>query len=107
MTQLPYIRLPRTAAAGLPLRVSPPWTWNALFIVGAATMAGLIGSWFAHIEVTGRARGILRPVSGIRALVARTDGTVAEVLIRSGDHVAAGSTVLLVPLVNFPLDHFP
>lgn len=80
--------------AGLPLRVSPPWTWTALSIVGAATMAALVGSWFAHIEVTGRARGIVRPVSGIRALAARTDGTVADVLIRSGDHVAAGATVI-------------
>lgn len=74
--------------------MSPPWTWTALIIVGLATMAALVASWFIHIEVTGRARGIVRPVSGIRALAARTDGTVADVLIRSGDHVAAGSTVI-------------
>jgi len=94
MTERLFMRPTRATAAGLPLRVSPPWTWTALFIVGVATIAALVGAWFAHIEVTGRARGILRPVSGIRALTAQTDGTVADVLIRSGDHVPAGTTAI-------------
>jgi len=94
MSELPFARFTRTTAAGLPLRVSPPWTWTALAIVGVATIGALIASWFIHIEITGRARGIVRPVSGIRSLAARTDGTVADVLIRSGDHVAAGTTVI-------------
>ena len=94
-TETAFSRSARTtAAAGLPLRISPPWTWAALVIVGVATIAALIAAWFAHIEVTGRARGIVRPVSGVRALAARTEGTVADVLIRSGDHVASGATVI-------------
>ena len=88
--------IPTAAAppAGLPLRISPPWSWSALVIVGAATAVALAASWIGHVEVTGRARGILRPVSGIRALVARTDGTVADVLVRSGDRVGAGTSIV-------------
>jgi len=57
-------------------------------------MAALAASWTMRVEVTGRARGILRPLSGVRALVARTDGTVSDVLLRPGDRVAAGTAVV-------------
>jgi multidrug resistance efflux pump len=80
--------------AGLPLRISPPWTWSALFVAGGAVLVALVGAWFAHVEVTGRARGIVRPLSGVRALVAQTDGIVSDVPIRSGDRVSGGTTVV-------------
>src|SRR5258708_2429673 len=82
------------ADGGLPLRISPPWTWSALIVIGMAVLAALVLSWLGHVEVTGRARGIVRPVSGVRALVAQTGGIVSDVLIRSGDHVMGGMTVV-------------
>src|ERR1043165_5257164 len=94
MPKLPLTGSTSVKTAGFPLRVSPPWTWSALIIVGAATMAALAASWTMRVEVTGRARGILRPLSGVRALVARTDGTVSDVLLRPGDRVAAGTAVV-------------
>jgi multidrug resistance efflux pump len=94
MTDRPFTGSLRASRAGLPLRISPPWTWTALVIIAVATVAALIASWFVHVETTTRARGIVRPAGGVRALVAQTDASVAEVLIRSGDHVEAGTTVV-------------
>jgi multidrug resistance efflux pump len=48
------------------------------------------------VEVNGRARGILRPSSGIRVVIAKLDGTVGQVEARSGQQVKAGDVLVRI-----------
>jgi membrane fusion protein len=75
------------------IRVSPPWTWVLLLallgLVGSAVAAALLGK----VEVNGRGRGILRPVSGVRVVIGSLDGTVARVEAHSGQSVRRGAVL--------------
>ena len=78
------------------VRVSPPWTWALLCVVVCGLGAALAASFVGEIEVTGRARGILRPTTGVRVLTSQLTGTVVAVEARSGDHVKPGATILRI-----------
>jgi multidrug resistance efflux pump len=78
------------------VRVSPPWTWALLWAVVAALAAALTASFVGSVDVTGRGRGILRPVSGVRVLTAQMTGTVVEIGARSGEQVKQGATLLRI-----------
>jgi membrane fusion protein len=78
------------------VRVSPPWTWALLVAALCGVGAALVVSFVGEVEVTGRARGVLRPTTGIRVLTSQSTGTVVEVLARSGDAVKAGATILRI-----------
>jgi len=78
------------------VRVSPPWTWALLWVVVCGVGAALVSSFIGRIEITSRARGILRPVAGVRVLTSQITGTVVGVDARSGDSVKSGATLLRI-----------
>jgi multidrug resistance efflux pump len=75
------------------VRVSPTWTWALLLALGGLLGTALAASIIGRVEVTGRGLGILRPRSGVRVVVARVDGTVAQVEAHSGQSVRAGTVL--------------
>lgn len=76
--------------------VSPPWTWALLWVLLTALGVALVISVVGSIEVNTRAVGILRPTSGVRALVSQVSGTVASVSRHSGEAIPAGGVVLQI-----------
>ena len=78
------------------VRVAPPWSWALLLALVSGLAAALLASIFGKVEVNGRGRGILRPSTGIRMLLARVDGTVGQVEARSGQRVKAGALLLRI-----------
>ena len=78
------------------VRVSPPWTWALLWVAVCGVATALVVSFVGEVEVTGRARGVLRPATGVRVLTSQSTGTVVEVDTRSGDEVKSGATVLRI-----------
>jgi len=88
-------RLSSEEGRGL-VRVSPPWTWALLWVVLAGVAASVVASFVGEFEVTGRARGILRPTVGVRVLTSQMTGTVVRVEAHSGQRVKAGATLLQI-----------
>lgn len=78
------------------VRVSPPWTWTLLAVVLSGLGTALLASFIGRVEVNGRGRGILRPRSGIRMVVAQLDGTVGRIEVHSGQRVKAGSLMVRI-----------
>jgi len=78
------------------VRVSPPWTWALLLVVLSGLGTALLASILGKVEVNGRGRGILRPRSGIRMVIAKVEGTVAQVEVRSGQEVRAGNLLVRI-----------
>jgi membrane fusion protein len=75
------------------VRVSPPWTWALLLALLSLLATALLASIFGRVEVNGRGRAILRPRSGIRVVVAKVEGTVGRIEVRSGQEVKAGDVL--------------
>ena len=84
------------------VRVSPPWTWTLLCVLLAAVAGAILAACLGRVEVNGRARGMLRPVGGVRLLAAQVGGTIAEVAVHSGQRVRRGERLLSInsPLVQ-------
>lgn len=82
------------------VKVSPPWTWTLLWILLAALGAALLGSFLGHVEVNGRGRGIVRPVTGVRMLVSQSAGVVGRTEVRSGQAVKAGTVLFQIEAPN-------
>lgn len=76
------------------VKVSPPWTWLLLWILLAALGVAVLASFLGHVEVNGRGRGIVRPVTGVRMLVSQSGGVVKRIEVRSSQAVRAGATLL-------------
>jgi membrane fusion protein len=76
--------------------VSPPWTWALLLVLLSGVGTALVASVLGRVEVNARARAILRPSAGVRTLVAKIDGTVGRVEVRSGQAVQAGTALLRI-----------
>jgi multidrug resistance efflux pump len=62
---------------------------SALTLLTLLTLATVI-----EIDVTDRARGVLRPLSGVRVLTSQTEGTVKAIAARSGDMLRAGAPIV-------------
>ncbi len=75
------------------VRVSPPWTWALLLALLSLLATALLASIFGRVEVNGRGRAILRPRSGIRVVIAKVEGTVGRIEVRSGQEVKAGDVL--------------
>lgn len=84
----------RTEEGGEPLRISPTWTWVLTWTLGALLVAALLFATFGKVEVTARARGVLRPLPGVQVVTAQVGGTVAEVRHGSGQGVRAGDLLV-------------
>jgi membrane fusion protein len=78
------------------VRVAPPWTWALLLAMLSGLGAALLASIFGKVEVNGRGRGILRPTSGIRMVIAKLDGTVGQIDVHSGQQVKAGDLLVQI-----------
>ena len=78
------------------VRVSPPWTWALLGVLLTALGSALVAAVLGKVEVNGRGRGILRPVSGVRVVIAQVDGTVGRIEVRSGQTVEAGAVLVRI-----------
>ncbi len=78
------------------VRVSPPWTWALLWVLVAGVSTALAASFVGQVEVTGRARGVVRPTAGVRVLTSQMTGTVVGVDAHSGQRVKAGATLLRI-----------
>jgi multidrug resistance efflux pump len=87
------------------VRVSPPWTWALLVVLLCGLGAAVLGSILGRTEVNGRGRGILRPGSGVRMVIARIDGTVSQIAVRSGQQVQSGDLLMRIeaPLIQSQL----
>lgn len=76
--------------------ISPPWTWALLWLTAAVLATALVLSIVGSIEVNARAVGIVRPTTGVRALIAQVAGTVSTVSVSSGSRVDDGDPVLRI-----------
>lgn len=76
------------------LQVSPPWTWLLLGGFGAMVVVAMLLSVLGRVEVNDRGRGILRPVEGVRLIMAPTGGIVAERRFNPGDFVPKDSAII-------------
>lgn len=85
---------PLDEGLGATIAISPPWTWAGLGGAAVLLLGGLVASLGVDTEITGRARGILRPTGGIRTLTAQVSGTVAQVYARSGMRLEREASVL-------------
>ena len=81
-------------ARGL-VKISPPWTWALLWILMASLGLAIVWSFFGHIEVHDKERGIVRPPNGIRMLVSQSSGLVGRVEAGSNEVVKAGAILLV------------
>lgn len=73
-----------------------PW-WvsrGLLYVVAATVFFGLIWAALAPIDEVAEARGAIVPEGFVRPLQALVPGTVQTVLVREGDTVAAGQTLV-------------
>ncbi len=84
-----------------PLKASPPWTWALFWTLLALLLAVTFLGIFGSVEVTARARGILRPRLGIQVLNTSVAGTVVQVPTHSGQEVQAGQPVLQLDSASF------
>lgn len=76
------------------LQVSPPWTWALFWSLGGLVFLILIFSILGKVEVNDHGRGILRPVGGVRVLLAPSAGVVADLPVGRGDYVKAGQLLM-------------
>jgi multidrug efflux pump subunit AcrA (membrane-fusion protein) len=83
---------------GALLELTPAWTRLAFPFVVAVVVAALVAAWTVRIHEYASGPGIVR-VDGRADVTAKSGGTVARVLARPGDRVAAGD-----PLVQLDVD---
>src|SRR5437763_5554879 len=79
-----------------PLDAATPWSWLVFAVCAVIFAVALILAAVLRVEVTGRARGALVPVGGVRAIDASASGIVAEVFHSRGDVVRAGEPLLRI-----------
>lgn len=88
------------------IRISPPWTWSLLAVMAVTLGAALLLSIFSRIETTDRGPGILRPLGGVRTLIAQVGSVVTHVAAKSGDRVEKGGIVLRLASAGLEADLF-
>jgi multidrug resistance efflux pump len=72
--------------------ISPPATWIVSSIVTLMAVSAVAFALFGRVDVTARARGAIRPVGGVRPIVASGDGVILEI-VEAGAEVRAGGPV--------------
>jgi len=76
--------------------VTTPAHWWIFASLSCLTLAALTVAALARVEITSRARGILRPAGGVQALRAEASGLVDQILVRSGEQVVAGQELITI-----------
>jgi hemolysin D len=78
------------------LEVGGTLSWTITFSVCGLVLVALLFACFGRVEVVSRARGVLRPLDGVVAVAARTDGLVAQVHVVAGQVVRKGDRLISV-----------
>src|SRR5258706_4750881 len=78
------------------LAVDTPRSWIVFALAAAIIATALLLGVLVRVEVTGRARGAVVPVGGVRTIDATANGVVAEVFRRRGERVRAGDPLLRI-----------
>jgi len=78
------------------LAVDAPWSWTVFALAAAILATALLLGVLVRVEVTGRARGAVVPIGGVRTIDATANGVVAEVFRGRGDRVRAGEPLLRI-----------
>lgn len=73
------------------LAVTSRLGWAVLGVLGFAVVAALVVVCVGRVDVTARARGVLRAPQGIQTVVIGVDGVIAEVSVEEGEVVEAGA----------------
>jgi membrane fusion protein (multidrug efflux system) len=81
-----------------PLALAPAWTRAAFWLLAAIVVAAGAAAWFVRTNEYAVGPAIVR-VDGRADVTARSPATVAQVLVRPGEHVSVGQ-----PLVQFTVD---
>lgn len=82
-----------------PFRVSPPWTWSIMIMVGVVVLVAIAAAFVARIDVRSSSRGALRPVGGVRLIQANEGGTLLSLAVKSGDPMSKAQ--VLATLENY------
>jgi membrane fusion protein (multidrug efflux system) len=85
-------------AGRAPLRLAPAWTRWAFWLLAAIVVGAAAAAWFVRMHEYAVGPAIVR-VDGRAEITAHSAATVAQVLVRPGEHVTAGQ-----PLVQFTVD---
>jgi hemolysin D len=73
--------------------ISPPATWIVSSVVALLAAAAVAFALFGRVDVTARARGAIRPVGGVRPIVAAGDGVILQI-VESGTELRGGAPVV-------------
>ncbi len=76
------------------LALPTPGGWAILTIISSLVLVALAGALLGSIEVTVRAPGVLRAPEGLKAVETQLSGSVSEVLVEPGEHVASGQVLV-------------
>ncbi len=70
-----------------------PKGWSVLLLLASLVALLFVGAALATVEVTAEAQGMLRAPKGLRPVASVLGGSLAEVLVQSGDQVEPGQVV--------------
>lgn len=70
-----------------------PKGWSVLLLLASLVALLFVGAALATVEVTAEAQGMLRAPKGLRPVASVLGGSLAEVLVQSGDQVQPGQVV--------------
>jgi len=79
---------------GTALRVTSPAAWVILAGCMVIVLGTLLVAAVTTVEISGSARGVLRPAGGVQTLLCEVGGVVTHVYAASGDHVREGNLLL-------------
>ncbi len=77
-----------------PLDVVPLTARVCLLVLALALAGGLCLAALGEVEITSRARGVMRARAGVQPLIFETGGVVREVLVNIGDRVDLGQPIV-------------
>ena len=79
------------------IRIGRPPSFSLLTVVALVLLSGLLAfAFLGEISRKARVSGVLLPTGGLIGLSAPQSGTVAELLVKEGDEVAAGQPLLRI-----------
>ena len=70
-----------------------PKGWSVLLLLASLVALLFVGAALATVEMTAEGQGMLRAPKGLRPVASVLGGSLAEVLVQSGDQVQPGQVV--------------
>jgi HlyD family secretion protein len=93
---VPLVRPPSPDQLDRVLRVTPPYAWAALSVLGLLLAGGLAWSVLSKAAVKTVAQGVLLSPGGVADIVAPAAGRLERLLVATGAQVTAGQAVALL-----------